>query len=421
MIKILKNKKLILSFFIWLLSIGLFDLFFSLKKVGNYTNIELIFLAQIIGIGIVSFIIFILTLERIFHKKYSNLKARIFSSLSFIFFIIFGLSLIILPLVILNNEGSSELVKQTQASKNTLVSSGLKLGSSGEEVKLLQAILSTDKQIYPSGIVSGYFGELTKQAVINFQSKYNLTQTGEIDQQTADKINEVYGDKNKDYYLSIIKNNTSSSTNLNANTNTNNIINNSVDSDPLVNCLIHANCGGGSKLLKKSICDQSTCCQIGNNWIFYENETKCKEDQQKFYSNNQFNNQNQINLQKELVFLAHNNSTILCPKEFISVVKDIDKKLSSKIDQWNSEYQKCLSNIYETDNCRLNCKDQYRKGWDNCVALYGYSGDEYKSCTDNVTNQLDSCYQTCPSMFELCKNIYWERDMLQEQIRIYCK
>lgn len=204
MIKILKNKKLILSFFIWLLSIGLFDLFFSLKKVGNYTNIELIFLAQIIGIGIVSFIIFILTLERIFHKKYSNLKARIFSSLSFIFFIIFGLSLIILPLVILNNEGSSELVKQTQASKNTLVSSGLKLGSSGEEVKLLQAILSTDKQIYPSGIVSGYFGELTKQAVINFQSKYNLTQTGEIDQQTADKINEVYGDKNKDYYLNKI-------------------------------------------------------------------------------------------------------------------------------------------------------------------------------------------------------------------------
>lgn len=198
-----QNKKLILSFLFWLLSIGLFDLFFYLKKDYNYSNIEFIFLLQIIGIGIISFIIFILTLEQLFHKKYTNLKGRVYSSLFFIFFLILGLGLIFYPLSKFNNK-ENNIVKETQASKNTLISAGLRLGSNGEDVKILQSALATDKSIYPSGIVSGYYGELTKQAVINFQQKYNLSQTGEIDQQTADKFNEVYGNKTKEYYLSQI-------------------------------------------------------------------------------------------------------------------------------------------------------------------------------------------------------------------------
>jgi len=58
------------------------------------------------------------------------------------------------------------------------------------------------------------------------------------------------------------------------------------DPDPIVTCLIHADCGGGSRQLKQSVCRQTTCCQIGSSWIFYESSSKCDRDQ------NSYNNQN---------------------------------------------------------------------------------------------------------------------------------
>jgi len=44
-------------------------------------------------------------------------------------------------------------------------------GSSGSDVKTMQAILIKDGD-YPGGLVSGFFGKITKQAVIRFQEKY---------------------------------------------------------------------------------------------------------------------------------------------------------------------------------------------------------------------------------------------------------
>jgi hypothetical protein len=202
MLVIFKNKKIIISFFSWLIFIFLFDLIIFLKKDSeSLTSIETIFLLLIVGGGVISFIIFILSLEKLFHEKYKRVKASILSSLSFIVFVVFGVGLIITPFIVFNK--NKEIIKPTEASKNTLISSPLKLGSSGEDVKLLQAVLSTDKSIYPSAIISGYYGDLTKQAVINFQQKYNLPQTSELDQKTIDKFNEVYGDKSKDYYIKL--------------------------------------------------------------------------------------------------------------------------------------------------------------------------------------------------------------------------
>ncbi len=85
------------------------------------------------------------------------------------------------------------------------ITSDLRLGSSGEEVKLLQTWLAQDRSVYPEGIVSGYFGYLTQRAVIKFQEKYandilvpqGLTRgTGIVDVLTRKKLNEIYG-KNK--------------------------------------------------------------------------------------------------------------------------------------------------------------------------------------------------------------------------------
>lgn len=48
----------------------------------------------------------------------------------------------------------------------------------------------------------------------------------------------------------------------------------------MVDCLISKECGGGSKLLTKSVCDNSTCCEItGKGWIFYQNKQDCIKDQ----------------------------------------------------------------------------------------------------------------------------------------------
>lgn len=82
------------------------------------------------------------------------------------------------------------------------ITTDLRIGAYGEEVKLLQTWLAKDKKVYPEGIASGYFGYLTQQAVIRFQEKYateiltpqGLTKgTGIVDALTRKKLNELYG------------------------------------------------------------------------------------------------------------------------------------------------------------------------------------------------------------------------------------
>lgn len=38
------------------------------------------------------------------------------------------------------------------------------------------------------------------------------------------------------------------------------------DPDPIVKCTISPNCGGGVKEMRKSACESSVCCEIGNTW-----------------------------------------------------------------------------------------------------------------------------------------------------------
>ncbi len=52
--------------------------------------------------------------------------------------------------------------------------------------------------------------------------------------------------------------------------------------EELVNCPISKECGGGTKLLIKSVCGNSTCCGFtGGRWIFYESKSACIRDQNK--------------------------------------------------------------------------------------------------------------------------------------------
>lgn len=74
-----------------------------------------------------------------------------------------------------------------------LLTRNLQLGSSGEDVVALQIFLAQDRSLYPENIISGYYGPLTKEAVIRFQRKYNIEAVGEVGTQTREKINSLIG------------------------------------------------------------------------------------------------------------------------------------------------------------------------------------------------------------------------------------
>ena len=47
----------------------------------------------------------------------------------------------------------------------------LREGMIGDDVRVLQALLAADSDVYPEGLITGYYGRLTAQAVRKFQKK----------------------------------------------------------------------------------------------------------------------------------------------------------------------------------------------------------------------------------------------------------
>jgi len=58
-------------------------------------------------------------------------------------------------------------------------SRALKRGSKNADVTALQKILAQDPDIYPEGLVTGYFGSLSEKAVGLFQEKYGIAKKGD--------------------------------------------------------------------------------------------------------------------------------------------------------------------------------------------------------------------------------------------------
>ncbi len=55
----------------------------------------------------------------------------------------------------------------------------LAAGSRGEDVKALQAFLASDRNVYPEGEATGFFGALTRKAVQRFQEKHGIAKPGD--------------------------------------------------------------------------------------------------------------------------------------------------------------------------------------------------------------------------------------------------
>ncbi|MEM1392324.1 MAG: peptidoglycan-binding protein [Cyanobacteria bacterium P01_H01_bin.150] len=91
------------------------------------------------------------------------------------------------PTVAANYEKTPSFLKVAQAdSSDTTSSSNLRIGSAGEDVKLLQTQLK--KLGYYDGIADGQFGESTRDAVIEFQLKKKVLADGVVGNQTNQLI-----------------------------------------------------------------------------------------------------------------------------------------------------------------------------------------------------------------------------------------
>jgi len=89
-------------------------------------------------------------------------------------------------------QAQSEIKETVKEAKGTLqILKQLSIGMTSEEVKRLQEILATDPDVYPEGLITGYFGRLTEKAVKRFQKKVCLEEVGLVGPKTLAKINEL--------------------------------------------------------------------------------------------------------------------------------------------------------------------------------------------------------------------------------------
>lgn len=76
--------------------------------------------------------------------------------------------------------------------KKSIFTIDMYLGLRHDEVRMLQKYLSTEKDIYPEGYITGFYGPLTVKSVKAFQKKYGISQVGRVGPITRDKLNEVF-------------------------------------------------------------------------------------------------------------------------------------------------------------------------------------------------------------------------------------
>ncbi len=88
-------------------------------------------------------------------------------------------------------------IKQLQQERKAALSkiiTQLKRGARSDAVKNLQQILALDPEVYPEGMVTGYYGPLTAKAVRKFQEKNGLPQVGVVGPQTVEKLKKFIED-----------------------------------------------------------------------------------------------------------------------------------------------------------------------------------------------------------------------------------
>jgi len=85
------------------------------------------------------------------------------------------------------------LQTQTATEFNTFLTT-LSLGSKGDAVLALQALLAANPDIYPEGLITGYFGKATEKALKRLQKENGLEQAGRVGPKTLKLLNRLLND-----------------------------------------------------------------------------------------------------------------------------------------------------------------------------------------------------------------------------------
>ena len=89
--------------------------------------------------------------------------------------------------------------KQTQNLPSAIFKTPLYKGLQSEDVRRLQKLLASKPEIYPEGLITGYFGLLTEKTVQTFQLNYGVVNSkydlgfGVLGPKTRAKLHEIFG------------------------------------------------------------------------------------------------------------------------------------------------------------------------------------------------------------------------------------
>lgn len=78
-----------------------------------------------------------------------------------------------------------------EAASQARIARSLGVGDRGLDVKRLQELLASNSEIYPEGMTTGYFGQLTSKAVKRLQERIGIDPDGEVGTTTLNRINEL--------------------------------------------------------------------------------------------------------------------------------------------------------------------------------------------------------------------------------------
>lgn len=117
---------------------------------------------------------------------------------------------------------SAALIAMPFVASAEMLTRQLQLGMSGSDVSTLQVFLAKDATIYPQGLITGYFGSLTKSAVSNFQARNGISSIGRVGPVTIAAINtQMNGDNSSPWINPVSVSVTGQSATLSWNTNEN--------------------------------------------------------------------------------------------------------------------------------------------------------------------------------------------------------
>ena len=150
----------------------------------------------------------------------------------------------------------------------------------------------------------------------------------------------------------------------------------------MINCNISNNCGGGTRKIKQSECNNGTCCQIGSSWIFYTSRQKCTEDQNKYNSNYTYPTYAPYPTYKPIPTVAYTTPTPYATPTMSQ------GQAQAIIDQHNNQVRQCQRDVASnysdpiiqnkcnygdssaTEACLSIYQKERQKLYDNCGQIY---------------------------------------------------